>query len=88
MNRLDRNKISTLWLTHIKDKEEREKFKSYIASSSGVLERLSDIIEGKLSTREVFKEEDYKDPSWAYECADRNGYLRALNEINELLKGK
>lgn len=78
--------ISTLWLSHLKTAEEKEKFKNYIASSGGVLDRLVEIIDNKLDVREVFKEEDYKNPSWAYMQADRNGYVRALNELKQLIE--
>lgn len=80
-------KLNTQWTKHLKDPEEIESFKSYVSSSQGVLEVLSNLIESKMDVREVFKEEDYNNPSWAYKQADRNGYLRALKEINQLLKG-
>lgn len=80
-------KLSTQWTKHLKDPEEIERFKSYVSSSQGVLEVLSNLVESKMDVREVFKEEDYNNSSWAYKQADRNGYLRALKEINQLLKG-
>jgi hypothetical protein len=86
LNKKDK-RISSLWISHLKTDEEKEKFKNYIASSQGVLERLEAILDNKLHVRQVFKEEDYKNPSWAYAQADRNGYVRALKEIKELLKG-
>lgn len=79
--------IDIKWTSHLKSPEEQEKFRAYVLSSVGVLKRLADILESKVDAREVFKEEDYKNPSWAFQQADRNGYVRALREIQQMLKG-
>lgn len=78
---------SMAWTKHLRDSESIERFRSLILGSGLVLERLAELCEEKLKSREVFKEEDYKDSSWAYRCADRIGYTRALREIILLLKG-
>ena len=79
--------IDIKWTSHLKSAEEQQKFRDYVLSSVGVLKRLADILEIKVDAREVFKEEDYKNPSWAFMQADRNGYVRALREIQQMLKG-
>lgn len=79
--------IDIKWTSHLKSVEEQEKFRAYVLSSVGVLKRLADILESKVDAREVFKEEDYNSPSWAFKQADRNGYVRALREIQQMLKG-
>ena len=78
---------SVAWTKHLRDSESIERFRGLILGSGLVLERLAELCEEKLKSREVFKEEDYKDPSWAYRCADRTGYTRAFREIITLLKG-
>lgn len=77
--------LSVLWTKHLKDEEERKKFKDYVLTSNGVLNRLETILKDKMEMREVFKEEDFKSNSWAYEAADRNGYNRALIEVLNII---
>lgn len=80
-------KLSVLWTKHLRDKEEIKRLTEFVLSSTPVLDTLAGILERKMQENEVFKKEDYKDPSWAYACADRNGYVRALTEIVTLLRG-
>lgn len=80
-------KLVSSWTKHLKDDKEREEFKNLVLGSQIVLSRLAEIVEEKMRAREVFKEEDYKDPSWAHRCSDRNGYFRALREVLKILKG-
>ena len=79
-----------LWASHIKDDEEKEEFKKYVANSSALLDRLADIVNMKLSTAEKTRlsEKDYALASWAMRQADLNGYLRAWNEMKALTKRK
>lgn len=73
------------WFSHIKDPKDQKNFKEYVKASYSVLERLSQMLEQKKSNVEVCKAEDYNSPSWAYAAADRNGYVRALNEVIQIL---
>jgi len=50
------------------------------------LDRLQTILGEKIEANKVFKKEDYKSPSWAYEAADRNGFVRALQTVIDLLE--
>jgi len=81
------HKISTDWTKHLRDEEERKRFAEIVKGSSLVLDQLASILEKKLQARVVFGEEDFKNPSWAYEAADRNGYIRALKETIKILRG-
>lgn len=80
-------KVSVLWTKHLRDPEAAAKLTQFILSSGPVLDVLVSLLETKMKNNEVFKKEDYKDPSWAYACADRNGYRRALEETINLLRG-
>lgn len=80
-------RLVSSWSKNLRDPQAREDFNNLVLGSQLVLDRLSEIIEEKLRAREVFKEEDYKDSSWAHKCADRNGYSRALREVVTILKG-
>jgi hypothetical protein len=83
------NNLSLTWVKHLPqgDEEALKKFSDALAVSDLVLKRLASILEEKINCREVFKEEDYKEPSWAYHAADRNGYVRAMTEVLNILKG-
>ena len=75
------------WTAHLKDPEEAKRFRQYIYSSKGVLERLSQIadeMEKELDQQETDIDQ-YSSPSWAALQADRNGYRRALRRIKKLI---
>lgn len=74
------------WVAHLSDEKDKKNFKEFVKSSTPVLSRLADMLEKRKLNVEVFKAEDYNSLSWAYACADRNGYVRALNEILNLIK--
>ncbi len=79
-----------LWASHIKDDEEREEFKKYVANSSALLDRLTEIVNMKIAAAESrrLSEKDYNNPSWPLKQADTIGYLRAWHEILALTKRK
>ena len=78
------DKIKLVWTSHLKTKEEKERFKKQVLSSSEVLERLSDII-SEYSESCVMEKPDYDSPSWAYKQAHYNGYINALEDIFKIL---
>lgn len=74
------------WYNHLKDPEERSKFKQYIYGSKKILERqtaILDEMENELDQQET-DQDQYSSPSWAALQADRNGYRRALRRIKKL----
>lgn len=77
--------MKAIWTSHLKDPKEIEDFKVYVKNSSALINRLSDILEAKLDAVERPKKTDYDCPSWAYEQADRNGQVRTLLDILEIL---
>jgi len=74
--------ISLRWLSHLKEKEEKERLKRSILSVPDVWDRLRALCKEKKKINEV---PDYDSPAWAYKQADFNGYNRAINEILELI---
>lgn len=75
------------WTSHLADLDEKKRFKTYMFSSKGVLDRLLAIIatmETDLEDQELDKTA-YDSPSWASKQADNNGYRRCLREIRKLL---
>lgn len=76
--------LSTRWFSHL-PKAEQEEAKKLVLGSQKVLDFLSKICYNTLKDGEQVRESDYDSPSWAYKQADRNGYLRAYREVQDLL---
>lgn len=75
------------WTNHLKDPEEKKRFRSYIYNSRGLLDRLSDMLkemEESLTQKEL-DQDTYDSPAWAAKQADINGSRRVLREIQKLI---
>jgi hypothetical protein len=66
-------------------KDEQESFKKIVGQSEKTLDRLREICYNIVKNGERISVSDYDNPSWAYKQADRNGYLRAYEELIRLL---
>lgn len=79
--------FNTRWTKHIQDKEEKEKFKSYLRENRLILETLSQILEEDLRVcvSERKKRKAYYMPAWSEYQADCNATERTLQQIIELL---
>lgn len=74
------------WTNHLKDPEEKARFKKYVYGCKSLLERqnaLIDKMENELDQLET-DQSQYDSPSWAALQADRNGFRRALRKIKKL----
>lgn len=78
------DKVKLVWLSHIQDKEEKERFKSSILAKQDVWDRLKEIIEDRVEAKDM-RYDDYDNPSWAYKQAHANGYKEALLELYDIL---
>lgn len=75
------------WTHHLKDPEEKKRFRSYIYNSKGVVDRLLEMVnqrEEEINAKEM-DEESYDSPSWAALQADRNGRRRELRWMKQLI---
>ena len=72
------------WFSHL-PKPDQEDFKKLVLSSPKVLDRLKELCYNTIQDGVKTKVVDYDSPSWAYREADRNGYLRAYQELYDLL---
>lgn len=75
------------WTHHLKDPEEKKRFRSYIYNSKGVVDRLLEMLnqrEEEINAKEM-DEESYDSPSWAALQADRNGRRRELRWMKQLI---
>jgi len=84
--------MNTKWTSHLKSKQEKEKFRLYLFSCNDALERLSEVLQEDLeaTVRDMSTEEGYDSPAWSERQADRLGKIRTLRKVIDLvnLKGK
>lgn len=78
------DKVKLVWISHLKDKDEKERFKKSVLSQQDVWERLEEILADRLENLGP-DIRDYENPSWAYRQAHINGYKEAIFELLELL---
>jgi hypothetical protein len=79
--------IHIKWVNHLRDPDEREKFKQALRSSAFVFRILKDIIEQEkrsINASEL-NPNDFESPAWAQKQAFRNGERRGLQIVEELL---
>lgn len=76
--------LSTQWLTNTKG-DARKKLEDSIRHSTVALDRLREILEGKLQAVNTTSPKDYDKAAWPYYQADKNGEKRALEDILKLL---
>lgn len=74
------------WTNHLKEPEEKERFRKYIYGSKAILERQSQIIDDELNQLDQLEtdKDQYNCPSWAALQADRNGFRRAMKLVKKL----
>ena len=79
-----RQAIPMQWFSNL-PKAEQEEFKKSLVSSKKVLDRLIQMCYTSIKDGESTKLTDYDSPSWSHRQADQNGYVRAYQEIIQLL---
>lgn len=80
--------LKSKWYSHLKESEEVEEFKQRIKLATPVLERLTKILDEKLTTANANSTDQYEQAAWAYKQADLNGYNRAINDVLKYLEDK
>lgn len=75
------------WTRHIKNEDEKEKFKNEILRSKDVLQRLQDVLKEMESDQDSIERNTkiYDLPNWDYRQAHLNGFKDCLNKINKIL---
>jgi hypothetical protein len=69
------------------DLKEKEEFKRLLYHSA-LIDRLVEILKGWQAEVLTIPRDDYESPAWACKQADRNGELRTLNKVLQLLDHK
>jgi hypothetical protein len=73
------------WTKHLSDQEEITKYQDGIRYS-WQLDKLQELLTDMKDDKDIIQISDnYDAPNWALKQADRNGYLRCLNTIINLL---
>ena len=75
--------MKTIWTKGLDD-EQKEKVEAEFKRAEPAMARLKDIIVEK--EHKARRADDYVDSSWPYKAADRNGYIRALQEVKTLIE--
>jgi hypothetical protein len=75
------------WTQHLKDKEEKERFKQSVLSSKQVLDRLKILIESEESAIDQTERDPkaYDNPAWPYKQAYKNGMRHGLSIIKQFV---
>ena len=76
--------MQSRWFSHLSSKEQEE-FKKLVSGSHKVLDRLREICYNTIKNGVTAPKADYDSPSWAYKQADMIGYMRAHQELIDLL---
>lgn len=76
--------MQTRWYSSL-PKAEQEEFKKLLFGSKKVLDKLKEICYNTIHDGVMPGKADYDNPSWSHKQADRNGYLRAHQELLDLL---
>ena len=79
--------IHIKWVKHLRDPDEREKFKQALKNSGFVLRVLKDLIEEEKRslTASELNPNDFDSASWSQKQALGNGERRGLQVVEELL---
>lgn len=77
----------TVWTKNLKTKEEQDNFNNQVLGARPVLERLTDMLDEKLTEleRTQLTLKAYDNPNWAYQQAHKNGYAGALTYLKDLI---
>lgn len=69
------------------DDKTKEEFKRLLLHSA-LIDRVVEILKGWEAECLSIRRDDYESPAWACKQADRNGELRTLNKVLQLLDHK
>lgn len=73
-----------LWTKNL-SAEEKEKLQAKLKQAQDVLNRLDEILADKEKDAMKAAKPDMIDAGWPYVAADNNGYLRAIQEVRNII---
>jgi hypothetical protein len=79
--------VISAWTQHIKDENEKERFRQHVKSAEPVLERLQEMIDRELKDLENAENSTkiYDLPNWDYRQADGNGFKRFHKMLTKII---
>lgn len=75
------------WTDHLRDQEEKERFKAEVLASRRVFERLEQMLteeEANLGEKEI-SVKAFEVPNWPYLQAYQNGYRKSLSLVRKII---
>ena len=78
------NKITTEWLAGLTQEQQAEMRRLWKLSNP-LMDRLGAVLEKRLDGLKQISSSEYDRPSWPYWRADRDGQIRAIETILEIL---
>ncbi len=78
--------MKAVWTKGLKTKEEKQKRQNELNAAKPILDTLTEVLEEKELKALKATKPDFIDQGWPYRAADINGYLRAVQEIKNILK--
>ena len=78
--------MKAVWTKGLKTKEEKEKRKLQLAQAKDLFDILLVELDKKEIDARAARKPDYIDAGWPFVAADSNGYIRAVQEIKNLIK--
>lgn len=75
------------WTKHLKEGEEKERFKNSVLGSKIVLQRLEQLL-NEIEDEQARIERNtaiYESPNWAYKQAHLNGFADCLNKVKKII---
>jgi len=79
--------LNSKWFKHFHGTpEQKDSLAESIRNSSFVLDLLTKIIEDDVRDLKQSRVGDYDNPNWSIKTADRNGGVRALDNVLKLIK--
>lgn len=78
--------MKSVWTKHLKNEEEKDKFRSQILGSKEILERINDLAQEELDGLEnaELNLKIYDLPNWDYRQAHGNGFKAAMRWFKTL----
>lgn len=75
------------WTNHLKDPDEKERFRKHILGSKSIIDRQLEIMRDKELelNRSETDPSSYESPSWAAHQAHKNGFRECLQWMTKLL---
>lgn len=75
-----------IWVKHLRNPKEQEKFKNTLLGSKTILERQTKVLSEKEEEveKEILDKKSFDLPNWDYRQAYNNGYIAGLQYIKKL----